>query len=114
MDVSKSEDLQHMLTCHREEMLTFRNHPMSAVSDCLFSKFALSFISRVRILPTQCKCEPCPFLHVVLVERPERLGLFGRSKHRLEDNIQVDLHEIEWGALTGLIWFRMGTGGGHL
>jgi hypothetical protein len=50
---------------------------------------------------------------VVLVERLERLGLFGRSKRRLEDNIQVDLHEIEWGALTGLMWFRMGTGGGH-
>jgi hypothetical protein len=51
---------------------------------------------------------------MVLAERPEGLGSLGRPKRRWEDNIQVDLHEIKWGALTGLMWFRMGTGGGHL
>jgi len=51
---------------------------------------------------------------MVLAERPEELGSLGRPKRRWKDNIQVGLHEIETGALTGLMWFGMGTGGGHL
>jgi len=31
-----------------------------------------------------------------------------------EDNIKMDLQEVEWGTWTGLICFRIGTGGGHL
>jgi hypothetical protein len=30
------------------------------------------------------------------------------------DNIKMDLQEVGWGALTGLIWLRIGTGGGLL
>jgi hypothetical protein len=26
----------------------------------------------------------------------------------------MDLQEVEWGACTGLIWLRIGTGGGLL
>jgi hypothetical protein len=26
----------------------------------------------------------------------------------------MDLQEVGWGALTGLSWFRIGTGGGYL
>jgi hypothetical protein len=117
-DLSKSEALQHMLSFHRE-MLTFRStsrldsHPLSAVRDFLFSKFALSSISRVRILPPQRKYARC-LGDMVLAVRPKELGSLGRPKPRWEDDIQVDLHEIEWAALTGLMWFRMGTGGGHL
>jgi hypothetical protein len=51
---------------------------------------------------------------MVLAERPEELESFGRPKRRWEDNIQVDLHEIDWGILTGLMWFGMRTGDGHL
>jgi hypothetical protein len=33
---------------------------------------------------------------------------------RWEDNIKMDLQEVGWGAWTGLIWLRIGTGGGVL
>jgi hypothetical protein len=29
-------------------------------------------------------------------------------------NIKIDCQEVGWGAWTGLIWLRIGTGGGHL
>ena len=33
---------------------------------------------------------------------------------RWENNIKMDLQEVEWGARTGYVWLRIGTGGGHL
>jgi hypothetical protein len=42
-------------------------------------------------------------------ERPLR-----RPTSRWEDNINMDLQELRRGAWTGLMWLRMGTGGGHL
>jgi hypothetical protein len=30
------------------------------------------------------------------------------------DNIKMDLGEIGWGGVTGLIWLRIGTSGGLL
>ena len=118
-DQSKSEALQHMLSFHSEEMLSFRStsrlesHPLSAVRDCLFSKSALSSVFRIRILTPQRKYAPCPG-YMVFGGETRGLGSLGRPKRIWEVNIQVDLHEIEWGALTGLMWFRMGTGGGLL
>jgi len=50
----------------------------------------------------------------VLVEKAERKRPLGRSRHRWEDNIKMDLQEVGWGAWTGLISPRVGTGGGHL
>jgi hypothetical protein len=38
----------------------------------------------------------------------------GRPRRRWEDNIKMDLHEVGWGAWTGLIWLGIGTGGGLL
>ena len=38
----------------------------------------------------------------------------GRRKRRWEDAIKMDLREVGWGVWTGSIWFRIGTGGGHL
>ena len=38
----------------------------------------------------------------------------GRPRRRCEDNIKVDLQEVGWGTWTGLIWLRIGTGGGLL
>ena len=29
----------------------------------------------------------------------------------LQNNIKMDLQEVGWGGLTGLIWLRIGTGG---
>ena len=50
----------------------------------------------------------------VLVEKPEGRRLLGRPRRRWEDNIKMDLQEVGWGAWTGLIWLRIGTGEGHL
>jgi hypothetical protein len=29
----------------------------------------------------------------------------------MEDKIKIDLQDVVWGAWTGLIWLRIGTGG---
>jgi hypothetical protein len=50
----------------------------------------------------------------ILVGRPEGRRPLGRRKRRWEDNIKIDLQEVRWGAWTGLIWLRIGTGGGLL
>jgi hypothetical protein len=49
-----------------------------------------------------------------LVGKPEGRRPLGRPRRRWEDNIKVDLREVGWGAQTGLIWLRIGTGGGLL
>jgi hypothetical protein len=50
----------------------------------------------------------------ILVGRPEGRRPLGRSRRRWEDNIKMDLQEVGWGAWAGLIWLRIGTGGGLL
>jgi hypothetical protein len=50
----------------------------------------------------------------VLVGRPEGRRPLGRPRRRWEDNIKMDLQDEGWGAWTGLIWLRIGTGGGLL
>jgi hypothetical protein len=50
----------------------------------------------------------------VLVGKPKGKKPLGRTRHRWEDNIKMDLQEVEWGAWAGLIWLRTGTCGGHL
>jgi hypothetical protein len=47
----------------------------------------------------------------VLVEKREERTPLGRLRHRWEDNIKMDLREAGW---TGLVWHRIGTGGGLL
>jgi hypothetical protein len=47
-----------------------------------------------------------------LVGRPEGRKPLGRRRNRWEDNIKMDLQEVGWwGAWTGLIWLKIGTGG---
>ena len=50
----------------------------------------------------------------VLVGKPEGNIPLGRLKHELEDNIKLDLHKWDGGVWTGLIWLRIGAGGGPL
>ena len=50
----------------------------------------------------------------VLVGKPEGKIPLGRRRRRWEDTSNIDLQEIGWGAWTGLIWLRRGTGGGNL
>jgi hypothetical protein len=49
----------------------------------------------------------------VLVGIPAGKRPLERPRSRLEDNTELDLHGIEE-AWIGLIWLRIGTGGGHL
>jgi hypothetical protein len=50
----------------------------------------------------------------LLVGKPERKRPLGRPRRRWVDNVKMDLGEIGWGILTGLVWLRVGTSGGLL
>jgi hypothetical protein len=50
----------------------------------------------------------------VLVGKPEGRRPLGRPRRRWENNIKINLREVGWGAWTGSIWLRIGTGGGLL
>jgi len=52
----------------------------------------------------------------VLVGKPEGKRPLGRSWRRWKDNIKMGRWVVVWGgeAWTGLIWLRIGLGGGHL
>jgi len=49
-------------------------------------------------------------LYSVLVWKPEE----ERPRCRWENNIKMDLQAVELRTWTGLIWLRIGTGGGLL
>ena len=53
-------------------------------------------------------------VYTVLVAKPEGKRLLGRPRRRWEVNIKMDLQEVGWEALTGLIWLRIGTSGRFL
>jgi len=38
----------------------------------------------------------------------------GRTRHRWDDNIKMDLQKVGWEEWTGLIWLRTGSGSWHL
>jgi hypothetical protein len=46
-----------------------------------------------------------------LVGKLEGRRPLGKPRRTWEDNIKMDLREVGWGAQTGLIWLRIGTGG---
>jgi hypothetical protein len=50
----------------------------------------------------------------ILVGKCEANRLLGRPRCKWEDNIKMDLQKLGWGAWTGLIWLRIGTGYRHL
>jgi hypothetical protein len=50
----------------------------------------------------------------ILVGKPEGKRPLGRTRHRWEDNIKLDLQDMGWGAWAGLIWLWIGTGSKHL
>jgi hypothetical protein len=50
----------------------------------------------------------------ISVGRPDGRRPLERPKRKWEDNIKMDLQEVGWGAWTGLIWVRIGTGRGLL
>jgi hypothetical protein len=50
----------------------------------------------------------------VLVGKPEGMRPLARPRRRREDNIKMDLREVGWGAWTGSMLLKTGTGGGLL
>jgi hypothetical protein len=50
----------------------------------------------------------------VLVGKPQGKRPLGRPRRRWEDNTRMDLQDVGWGAWTGFIWLRIGTGDGLL
>ena len=50
----------------------------------------------------------------VLVRKLESKRPLGRPRRRWEDTIKIGLQDVVWGAWTGSIWLRIGTGGRHL
>jgi hypothetical protein len=54
------------------------------------------------------------YVRSVLVGKPERKIQLGRPRHRWDDNIKLALQEEGCGARNGLIWPRIGKGGGVL
>jgi len=49
-----------------------------------------------------------------LMGKSDRKRPFGKPGHRWEDNIKMDRQEVEWVTWNGLIWLKIGTGGGLL
>jgi len=49
-----------------------------------------------------------------LVGRHEGKRPLGRPRRRWEENIEMDFQEVGYGAWTGLIWLKAGTGDGCL
>jgi len=52
--------------------------------------------------------------HSALVAKPDWKGPLGRPTCEWKVNIGMDFLEVGWEARTGLMWFRVGKGGGHL
>jgi hypothetical protein len=48
------------------------------------------------------------------VGKPEGKRSFGRPKRRWVNNIKMDLREIGWDGIVGLIWLRIETSDGLL
>ena len=46
--------------------------------------------------------------------KPEGKRPLEKRKRRCEDNIKMDFQAVGWEVWTGLMWLRIGTGGGHL
>jgi hypothetical protein len=56
-----------------------------------------AFISRrMRWAGHVARIEERRGVNMVLMGRPERKRLFGRPRHRWEDNIKIDLEEVKW------------------
>jgi len=48
---------------------------------------------------------------MVLMEKSERSRLFARPRHRLENNIRMDVKKTGWRVWTQFFWLRPGTQG---
>ena len=53
-------------------------------------------------------------VHRVLAGNPYGNRPLGRLRCTWANNIKMDLKKVGWERRTGLIWLRIGTGGGRL
>jgi hypothetical protein len=53
-------------------------------------------------------------IYRVLVGTTEGKRPLGRPRRRWEESMKMDLQKVGWRAWTGLIWLRIGSGGGLL
>ena len=49
-----------------------------------------------------------------LVGKPDGKRIVGRPRHLWEDSIKMGVQGMGWGECTGLIWLKIGPGGGLL
>jgi hypothetical protein len=49
--------------------------------------------------------------YMLLVGKPEGKRPLGRRRHGWVYSIRIDVGEVGWVMWTGLVWFRIGTGG---
>jgi hypothetical protein len=52
--------------------------------------------------------------YTILVGKPEGKRSLRRPRRTWVNNIKMNLIEVGWGGMDGLIWLRIGTGGGLL
>jgi hypothetical protein len=53
-------------------------------------------------------------VYKILVSKPEGKISLGRTRHRWEDNIKMDIQEVGLKAWNGSSWLRIGTSGGKV
>jgi len=53
-------------------------------------------------------------VYTVLLGKPEGKRPLGRPRWRRENYTKMDLQEEACEGMTGSMWLRIGTGGGHL
>ena len=53
-------------------------------------------------------------MQVFLLVDPEGKRPFGKPRLRWEYNIKMYFQDVRWEVWSGLIWLRMGAGGGRL
>jgi hypothetical protein len=49
----------------------------------------------------------------ILVGKPKGKRPLGKTRRRLEEIVKWIFRKWDWGAWAGMIWLRLGTGGGH-
>jgi hypothetical protein len=48
-------------------------------------------------------------LYKIIFIKPEKKGALGRPRHKLQENIQMDLKEMGGRVQTRFVWLRIGT-----
>ena len=86
------------------------------LTDMYYSPYIIRMIKsrRMRRVEHVARVVERRSVYRVLVGKYEGKRPLGRPRRRWEENIKMDLQEVVWGEWTGLIWLRVGTGGGHL